>query len=63
MIQICEMCGKRYDDEFQWTLCPHNPLEAGPKPEDYCKRHDFFGPCPVCRKNEVHHVAVSAPTD
>ena len=48
----CEKCGRWYDDEFQWTICPHNPIEAGPRPEDYCWRHDFFGPCPICNRKE-----------
>jgi hypothetical protein len=23
MMVTCPNCGKRYDDEFRWTLCPH----------------------------------------
>ena len=56
MWQVCDECQRRYDDEYQWTICPHNPLEAGPKPEDYCKRHDFFGPCPICNRKETNDV-------
>lgn len=52
MRQTCDHCGRRYDDEYHWTLCPHNPLEAGPEPGDYCRRHDLFGPCPLCAKQQ-----------
>jgi hypothetical protein len=54
----CEKCGKPYDDEFYWTICPHNPITMGHRPEDYCRRHDLAGPCPVCDpsvpKSEQH---------
>ncbi len=53
MVHICETCGLRYNDEYQWTLCPHNPLEAGPGAEAYCRRHDLFGPCPLCARIAV----------
>ena len=52
MTQLCEECGRWYDDEHQWTICPHNPLSAGPNPEDFCRRHDMYGPCPYCKKPE-----------
>lgn len=44
----CEKCHVMYDDEFSWTICPHNPLTTGPRPEDFCKTHDLIGPCPLC---------------
>lgn len=28
MIVQCLICMKRYDDEFRWTLCPHNTFAA-----------------------------------
>jgi len=50
VIRVCADCGRRYDDEYRWTICPHLPLEAGPKPfhpetnpHGYCQEHDLFG--------------------
>jgi hypothetical protein len=50
MVVRCEQpgCGRVYDDAKQWTICPHNPLEAGSS-SGYCGVHDFFWPCPVCQ--------------
>lgn len=48
MLIKCETCGAWYDDVNRWTICPHNPLEAGANREDFCFRHDMFGPCPIC---------------
>jgi len=47
MIVTCPDCWNRYDDEYRWTICPHNPLEAGPD-RGYCRRHDLFEPCACC---------------
>lgn len=48
MRQICDTCGRRYDDERQWTICPHNPIEAGVN-SGYCRRHDILGStCYIC---------------
>jgi hypothetical protein len=30
MIVTCPGCGKRFDDEACWILCPHNPLDIDP---------------------------------
>jgi hypothetical protein len=27
MMVTCEKCGKRYDDTYRLTYCPHNPFE------------------------------------
>ena len=48
MIVKCKDCGKIYDDAVKWTICPHNLLEAGVDGKGYCKKHDFYTPCPVC---------------
>ena len=48
MNRICTSCLRFYNDEYSWTLCPHNPLEAGPNVGDYCARHDIIGPCHLC---------------
>jgi len=44
----CDQCGKQYDDEHQWTLCPHAPLDLPPFGY-YCPkcdiRRDVHGPC------------------
>lgn len=53
MVVTCEQCLYRYDDEFQWTICPHNPLECGPEAGAYCKRHDFFAPCRICAIEKI----------
>jgi hypothetical protein len=42
----CPDCKSVYDDEHQWTICPHGPLWAGV--DAYCKRHDLVN-CPLCR--------------
>lgn len=26
-------CGRMYDDEFRWTICPHRPLDEEPTQE------------------------------
>lgn len=41
MIVRCEKCHARYDDEFRWTICPHNSLSVGPSTE-YCREHDYY---------------------
>jgi DnaJ-class molecular chaperone len=43
----CETCYREYDDEEQWTTCPHGPLGFGVS--DYCLKCDTLktvhGPC------------------
>lgn len=51
MNMLCDKCGTAYNDAGRWTICPHNPLDAGPRPEDFCIDHDMFGPCPICNPN------------
>lgn len=46
MIVLCPKCECRYDDEFRWTICPHNPLYFS-HDEPYCREHDLFH-CHVC---------------
>lgn len=24
-------CGRLYDDEYRWTICPHRPLSEAPE--------------------------------
>lgn len=47
MTQVCTACGRVYDDERQWTICPHGPL--GFPLADYCPICDTLksrhGPC------------------
>jgi len=47
MIVQCIRCGRNYDDENCWTLCPHGPLEY--HLDDYCYKCDtlksIHGPC------------------
>lgn len=31
MYVTCEKCGKHYNDEFKWTICPHRHLWTLPK--------------------------------
>ena len=35
----CPGCGRAYNDERQWTICPHAPIGAGLN--DYCLKHDL----------------------
>jgi hypothetical protein len=42
----CGKCGEIYDDEYRWTICPHNPLERS-HDAPYCRRHDLFH-CKLC---------------
>ena len=35
-----------YDDEFRWTICPHNSLWVGAE-TPYCRRHDLYN-CHLC---------------
>ena len=30
MIRVCADCGRRYDDEYRWTVCPHLSKAAAP---------------------------------
>lgn len=60
MMVSCLVCGKTYDDAERWTICPHNPLSAGHRPEDFCFRHDMFGPCPFCRSENIAKEAQDA---
>lgn len=58
MIVACGKCGQQYNDEFKWTICPHNVLEAGPTTpryncgnSGYCAGHDLFNcPGPATKK-------------
>lgn len=38
MYTRCEKCERLYDDEGQWTICPHGPIEF--PVDDYCPRCD-----------------------
>jgi len=48
MIVACDKCGKVYDDEPNWTICPHGP-HAFPL-DAYCPKCDtvipLHGKCP-----------------
>lgn len=39
MTRLCETCGRYFDDEQSWTLCPHGPLWA--PLNAYCREHDL----------------------
>jgi hypothetical protein len=32
MVVMCNECGRGYDDEFRWTICPHRHLDENPRP-------------------------------
>jgi hypothetical protein len=49
MTVFCEACGKRYDDESRWTICPHNSLNVANN-TPYCRRHDLYD-CDICAPN------------
>ena len=51
MITKCGTCGVVYNDARSWTICPHNPLGTKPDAGGFCRRHDLFGPCPICEPN------------
>lgn len=46
MFVLCDKCGKRYDDEYRWTICPHNSLNVA-HDTPYCRRHDLYN-CTLC---------------
>lgn len=52
MTRECSDCKIIYNDEYYWTICPHNPLDGGPGKEDYCRRHDLFN-CYICREAAI----------
>ena len=43
----CPGCGKKFNDETSWVLCPHNPLDVEPDAK-YCRQHDMFD-CQFCK--------------
>ena len=47
MIVTCPDCGKRYDDESRWTICPHNSLNVA-YDTPYCRLHDLYN-CGLCK--------------
>lgn len=49
MRTLCPRCDHIYDDEYQWTICPHNPLVTSHEEGAYCRQHDYFHPCKVCK--------------
>lgn len=53
---LCEKCNRRYNDEYRWTICPHDPLEAG-SGRPYCSRHDLFN-CHLCKPVKPAEVQV-----
>ena len=57
----CERCGRGYNDEHQWTICPHSPLGFGVN--DYCPRCDTLktvhGPCR--HQQEEQHASGDQP--
>ena len=48
MVIRCEKCYSFYNDENQWTICPHGPLWA--PLNAYCKKHDLVD-CVICKEN------------
>jgi hypothetical protein len=51
LIVRCEQCGERYDDEFRWTVCPHNSIEVA-HDTPYCRRHDLYN-CGLCNPDPI----------
>lgn len=49
----CEDCKKWYNDEYCWTICPHNSLEVGPT-AILCRRHDLYN-CYLCHKEKLDY--------
>ena len=47
MVVTCPKCNARYDDEYRWTICPHNPLYRA-HDAVLCRVHDLFRPCQAC---------------
>jgi hypothetical protein len=41
MLVSCPDCKNRYDDEFRWTICPHNSLWVK-HDAPYCRYHDLY---------------------
>lgn len=37
----CTDCQKIYDDEYRWTICPHNSLRVA-HDAPYCRYHDLY---------------------
>lgn len=42
MIVYCLTCRKRYDDEFRWTLCPHNTFAANDGNNNFAHHPESF---------------------
>jgi hypothetical protein len=41
MMVTCSKCDRRFDDEYRWTICPHNSLAVA-HDASYCRRHDLY---------------------
>jgi hypothetical protein len=41
MVVTCSNCQKRFDDEYRWTICPHNSLTVA-YDAPYCRYHDLY---------------------
>lgn len=46
----CPNCGRNYDDEHCWTICPHGPLWA--PLDSYCLKHDLVN-CFICKETNM----------
>jgi hypothetical protein len=54
MIVCCIKCGRCYDIEDRWTICPHAPLWTSP--HDYCPKHDLVN-CPICKEEHERQIS------
>lgn len=42
MIVTCPDCLAQYDDEFRWTMCPHQPFQANDGKGNFAYHHKSF---------------------
>lgn len=42
MIVMCEECGKRFDDEYRTTICPHDTFAANDGRNNFAHQPSSF---------------------
>ena len=42
MIVQCPKCRRYFDDQYRWTICPHNTFAANDGENNFCHHFDSY---------------------
>jgi hypothetical protein len=62
MIVGCLNCGRDYDDEFRWSICPHETFAANDGQNNF-EHHpeSYLGPAPRSSLTEAYNLSPQWP--